>query len=181
MKGLIFREFFDFVEDALGAAVVEDMIEMADVPSGAAYTVVGKYDWREMAALVSALSQITGHEASELQTAFGRNLLGRLSKRYPAFFDSCSTSFDLLENVNSQIHVEVRKLYPDAELPVIVAEPSENGSMRVVYTSCRPFGDLCVGMIHGAADYFNEEIEVETKPHQRGLTIWIQRCGREAA
>ncbi|MEM7781652.1 MAG: heme NO-binding domain-containing protein, partial [Pseudomonadota bacterium] len=56
MKGLVFREFFDFVEDALGAAVVEDMIEMADVPSGAAYTVVGKYDWREMAALVSALS-----------------------------------------------------------------------------------------------------------------------------
>lgn len=181
MKGVVFREFLDFVEEALGNDVVEDMIDLANLPSGAAYTVVGKYDWREMGSLVAALSQITGHDPSALQTAFGRSLLGRLAKRYPDFFESCNTTFDLLERVNSQIHVEVQKLYPDAELPSIDAERSNGGSMRVVYTSCRPFGDLCVGMIQGTADHFGEEIEIETEPHQRGLTIWIQRHDQAAA
>lgn len=181
MKGMIFREFLDFVEEALGDDVLEDMIDRAGVPSGAAYTVVGNYDWREMASLVGALSQVTGHEPSQLQAAFGRSLLGRLAKRYPDFFESCHTTFDLLERVNSQIHVEVRKLYPDAELPTIHAEQSNGSSMRVVYTSCRPFGDLCVGMIQGTADHFGEDLEIETKPHQRGLTIWIQKRDQEAA
>ncbi len=181
MKGLVFREFLDFVEEALGDDVVEDMIDLADLPSGAAYTVVGKYDWREMASLVAALAKITGHEPSALQTAFGHSLLGRLAKRYPEFFDSCNTTFDLLERVNSQIHIEVQKLYPDAELPTIDAEPSNDGWMRVVYTSCRPFGDLCVGMIHGTAEHFGENIEIQTEPHQRGLTIWLRMRDQEAA
>ncbi len=181
MKGIIFREFIDFVEGSLGEDAVEDMIDLADVPSGAAYTMVGQYSWREMASLVSALSQISGHAPSALQTAFGRHLLGRLAERYPEFFETCDTTFDLLERVNSQIHVEVKKLYPDAELPTIEATPTEDGKMQVVYTSCRPFGDLCVGMIHGTSDYFGEEIELETEPHQRGLTIWVRSRGKEAA
>ena len=84
MKGVVFREFIDFVEDQAGEEVVEDMITRAAPASGAAYTAVGKYDWREMVQMVSALSDITQAPVPDLVRAFGRHLFGRLQSAYPA-------------------------------------------------------------------------------------------------
>ena len=87
MKGIVFREFIKFVEDQAGEDVVEAMIDKADPPSGAAYTAVGKYDWREMVDLVKALSEIVSAPVPDLIRAFGCLLFGRLSQSYPTFLE----------------------------------------------------------------------------------------------
>jgi hypothetical protein len=181
MKGIIFREYIDFVSDTFGEDVADDMIDNANLPSGGSYTIIGHYDWKEMTAMVATLSAATKHEPRDLVRGFGQHLLGRLAIRYPQFFSGCNDCFELLQRVDSLIHVEVKKLYPDAELPKLDTQPLENGDLCVVYTSCRPFGDLCLGMIESSARHFGDIIEMQSVPHQKGLTITIRKIDQEAA
>ncbi len=44
MKGVVFTEFIEMVEDQFSADMVDDIIDDAQPPSGGAYTAVGTYD-----------------------------------------------------------------------------------------------------------------------------------------
>ena len=48
MKGMIFTEFLDMVEERFGLAVADRIIEAGGSSTGGAYTAVGTYDHREM-------------------------------------------------------------------------------------------------------------------------------------
>ena len=181
MKGIVFCEFIDFVEEQAGEEIVDDMIQQANPASGAAYTAVGKYDWREMVDMVVALSKIISAPVSDLIRAFGRHLFARLKVIYPQFIEGQVDSFKFLMSIESQIHVEVLKLYPDAELPKLDVRQSGPNNLIVGYTSCRPFGDLCVGMIEGCADHFGEKFEFRTTTRDDGLDIQILRATSVAA
>jgi len=54
------------------------------------------------------------------------------------------------------IHVEVRKLYPDAELPTFTCDTSTPGRLTMLYRSSRPFADLAEGLIAGCIAHFCE-------------------------
>ncbi|WP_368186729.1 heme NO-binding domain-containing protein [Aestuariibius sp. HNIBRBA575] len=181
MKGIVFREFIDFVEEALGEDVADDMITDANPSSGGAYTSVGKYDWQELVDMVVALSHITQKPVPDLVASFGHHLFGRFSALYPAFFEGQNDVFAFLESVENHIHVEVKKLYPDAELPKLDTRPDGDGVLVIRYTSCRPFGDLCVGMIEGCAAHFNETVSITHTAHADGLDIRIVREQAAAA
>lgn len=181
MKGLVFTEFLDFVEMAAGEEILDDMIGMANVPSGAAYTSVGLYDYQEMVALVSALSQITGEPVARLVQMFGKHLLGRFSETRPQFFENVSDVYSFIESVEAHIHVEVLKLYPDAQLPSIKADRIGQDVLRVRYVSCRPFGDLCVGLIEGCGQHFGETLEITQTVVADGLEIEVRRRTADAA
>lgn len=181
MKGIVFREFIDFVEDQAGDDVVDAMIDKANPASGAAYTAVGKYDWREMVDLVKALSEIVDAPMPDLIRAFGRHLFGRLAANYPTFLEGQTDTFSFLETVEDKIHVEVLKLYPDAELPTLDAKRIDDGRMVLGYSSCRPFGDLCVGMIEGCSDHFGEQFEIQSTNAVDGLNIEVGRVAAQAA
>ncbi len=181
MKGIVFREYIDFVEEQTGEAVVDEMIERADPASGAAYTAVGKYDWREMVDMVVALSEITSIPVSDLIQAFGKHLFGRLKTTYPQFLEGPRDAFEFLGTIESKIHVEVLKLYPDAELPTLDVAETGPDSLSVKYTSCRPFGDLCIGMIEGCANHFGEKFDIRHSTREDGLDIQIVRVLSEAA
>ena len=72
-----------------------------------------------------------------LQTAFGRYLFTRFAAVYPQFFAGVSCSFDFFELVETYIHVEVRKLYPDAELPSFDIQRQGAERITMVYRSAR--------------------------------------------
>ena len=117
MKGVVFTEFLEMVEAKWSLEMVDQLIERAKPPSGGVYTAVGTYAPAEMVALVSALSEATDMPIPDLLKAFGGHLFGTFARNYPQFLEGRDTSFAFLESVESVIHVEVRKLYPDAELP----------------------------------------------------------------
>lgn len=175
MKGIVFCEFIDFVEEQAGEDILDEMIERANPASGAAYTAVGKYDWREMVDMVVALSKLISAPVPDLIRAFGRHLFSRLIVTYPQFFEGQNDSFKFLMSVEGQIHVEVLKLYPEAELPKLDVRQTGPNNLIVGYTSCRPFGDLCVGMIEGCADHFGENFEFRNTTIDDGLNIQILR------
>lgn len=160
MKGVVFTEFLEMVETAISPEVADQLLDECELESGGSYTALGTYNHEEMVKLVVRLSEITNTPIPDLLQTFGKHLLGRFAQQYPGFFGEAPTAFDLLERIENHIHVEVRKLYPDAELPTFQTQ-RENGRMTMVYTSTRPFADLAEGLIRGCIAHYGTEISLE--------------------
>jgi len=161
MKGVVFTEFLDFVAARYGEDMVHDIIEASALPTGGAYTAVGTYNHEELATLCSALAAATGENESELVRDFGAHLSGTFSRGYPDFFSRSVSFFDFLESIEAHIHVEVRKLYPDAELPSFKVAARTATRLVMDYRSPRRMGDLAEGLILGSAPKFGASARVQ--------------------
>jgi len=159
MKGMVFTEFLEMVEDKFSADMVDDIISDSAPPSGGAYTAVGTYDHSELVGMVMALSQRSGLPVPTLVHAFGTHLFGRFHALYPGFFQGIPSAVEFLYGIESVIHTEVRKLYPDAQLPSFECERVPGG-LNMVYASPRHFGDLAEGLIGGAVSHFGDPLTV---------------------
>ncbi len=161
MKGVVFRQFLEFAEKEFGEAKIDELLRTTDLESAGVYTNVGYYDHVEMLTLVTALSNRTGRSARQLLVGFGRSLFPTLIAGHPQ--DGISHAFDLIERIHGVIHRDVRKLYPDAEVPDIQPRSRDGDrEMRITYASGRPMADLCEGMIMAALDHYNklEDFEI---------------------
>lgn len=159
MKGMVFTEFLDMVEDVWSLDMVDTILDSAHPPSGGAYTSVGTYPHEELLALVSALSSATKQPTGDLVRGFGRHLFGRFSVQYGQFFHGIRDSFHFLAGIEEIIHAEVRKLYPDAELPGFEVE-SDGDTMTLTYFSSHPFADLAHGLIEGCVAHFGDRVDI---------------------
>jgi len=161
VKGIVFTEFLQLVETQWGIDMVDDLIDATQIPSGGAYSSVASYDFSELASLLEELSRQTNVPRSELLVRFGNHLAAAFANKFPDFFTSKETLFDFIESVDSHIHVEVKKLYPDADLPNFDCERKSNQVLAVTYSSLRPLADLAEGLITGCADYFHQPITLQ--------------------
>ena len=180
MKGIVFTEFLTMVEKSFSLDMVDTIIEKSDLPSGGSYTSVGTYSHTEIAALVTNLSNESDVPIPLLLKTFGTYLFHSLARAYPAFVNRTSDPLDFLEQVETYIHVEVRKLYPDAELPTFVcSRPNSKDQLHMLYESNRHMEDVCEGLIIGSLEHFaqnysiarekvsdNQELFIITKPQQ---------------
>lgn len=163
MKGVVFSELLEMVEQRYSLAVVDDVLEKADLPSGGGvYTSVGTYPVEEMGSLLVELSRATETPVPDLLRVFGRHLFGRFTEAYPQLMHGSST-FAFLENVETVIHVEVKKLCPDAELPTFECAREGDDRMTMVYRSPRRLSALAEGLMQGCAEHFGEAIEVSAE------------------
>lgn len=160
MKGIVFAEFLEMVEERFSSDVADEMIEAAQVPSGGAYTAVGTYDHAELLALVETLGALTGQPVPDLVRAFGEHLFGRFVVGYPQLFTGVGSAFAFLSRIEGYIHVEVKKLYPDAELPRFTCEARSADQLVLRYESTRPFADLAEGLMLGCCAHFGEPIDI---------------------
>ena len=160
MKGIVFTEFLELVEDRFGLEVADQVLESAQLESGGVYTAVGSYPHHELVEMVGRLSAQTGVEVPVLVRTFGEHLFSRFVALYPAFFEKIDDGIEFLCGVEDHIHVEVRKLYPDAELPRFEYE-RDGATTSILYRSKRHFGDLAEGLIHACLRHFGTECEVE--------------------
>jgi hypothetical protein len=156
MKGIIFTEFLDMVEQRFSPLVVEQMITAAQLPSGGAYTSVGKYDHGEIWSLVCELSKVCDTSVPDLFKAYGEYLFSRLASGYAQLLSGMSCAFDVLQALDGVIHGEVRRLYPDAELPRFDVVERSADRIVLVYSSKRHFADLAEGLIRGCLRHFHE-------------------------
>ncbi|MFZ9406350.1 MAG: heme NO-binding domain-containing protein [Burkholderiaceae bacterium] len=164
MKGMVFTEFLDLVERTHSAELVDTLIEESDLPSGGAYTAVGNYDHREMVRLLVTLQKHTGEPVPSLLRWFGEHLYMSLAKGFPVFFEGKTHAFQVLEGIESVIHTEVRKLFPDAELPGFDVHRPGDDSLVLDYRSPRCMEDLAHGLILACIRQFGGEIAIERGP-----------------
>ncbi len=157
LKGIVFSQFLEMVDENFGHDVTEHIIAASDLPSGGAYTSVGTYDHEEIISLVGNLSHISGVKVQELVISFGHYLIKNFQIIFPKYFVEIDNALELLENVNDYIHVEVRKLYQDAQLPKISTQRTLDDGLILTYKSKRGMGDLAQGMIEGVIDIYGSK------------------------
>lgn len=163
MKGMIFTEFLDLVEARLGLAVKDRILDAAGGASEGVYTAVGNYPAEEMLGLVDALAHETGQPAPRLMEDFGAHMFDHFTRHYGRFFSSAQSCFDFLGNVEDYIHVEVRKLYPQAELPAFSYPHRDANRLVMDYRSPRPMAAFATGLVRAAVRHFGEPIELEVE------------------
>ncbi|MEN8885419.1 MAG: heme NO-binding domain-containing protein, partial [Winogradskyella sp.] len=83
MKGIIFTEFLELVEEKFGLAMVDKIINQSQLNSGGAYTSVGTYEFNEMLQLISNLSENTDISVDDLLLVYSEHLFKALVKAHP--------------------------------------------------------------------------------------------------
>ncbi len=167
MKGVVLSELVRFVELQFSAEMADMMIRKSQVASDGAYTSVGNYPHVEALSLIGALAEMTDTPAADLAETYGYWLAGRFVELYPSMFAGYTDVRSFLKDVDSKMHMEVKKLYEDAKTPAVIAE-IDGEMLNVAYSSHRPFADVAFGLIRGYVDHFKESLVVERNSSDPG-------------
>ena len=160
MKGMIFTEFLDLVEETWGLETSEHIIEASQLKSGGIYTAVGNYEAGELLAMVAHLSAKVKIPVADLQVVFGKRIFALFTRNYGRFFTEAKGAFAFLAGIEHYIHVEVRKLYPDAELPSFSYPQHAVNTLVMEYRSRRPMAHFALGLIQATVAHYGENITV---------------------
>lgn len=160
MKGIVFTEFLEMVEEKFGFLVADQIVTNSSLPSGGSYTAVGTYPHAEMVSLVVSLSKETEVEVPVLLKTFGKHLFPRFAQGYGQFFADVKDPFAFLESLEGYIHVEVKKLYPDAELPSFESHSPAPDTLVMEYKSERGMADFAEGLLEGCFEHFNQTVSI---------------------
>lgn len=160
MRGIVFTEFLDFVESDFGYEMTDQIIQDSALPHGGAYTSIGNYPHSEMATLLRHLSLRSEVPVPDLLRRYGRYFFGMLSKSFAYFFEGANDAFTLCELFESRVHAEVRKLYPDVELPRFETRRITEHSLQLIYRSERLPADFAAGLIDAILSHFGEDATI---------------------
>lgn len=155
MKGIIFTEFLEMVETKFGLEVVDDIIESSYLPSEGIYTSVGTYEFNEMVSLITQLSEKSAIPIGDLLYTFGLYLFDSLGKAHPEVIQNYNSPIGLLYSIEDHIHVHVKKLYPDAELPTFKILDKTDTTISMIYSSSRGLYRLAHGLMEKCFVHFN--------------------------
>lgn len=172
MKGIIFTEFMRFVAKAHGEDFVDDMLHECG-KSDRAYTSVGTYDFSELASILGTYCTMTGVPAPEALRAFGQHLAETFRTKFDFFYNQYKCLTEFLEKVDDNIHIEVCKLYPDAQVPRFTVAHRNGSNLTLRYGSCRPLAHLAIGLIEGSATHFSQRAIVGATPCSVNPAEWL--------
>lgn len=170
MKGFVLDEFQRMVEHQYGLETYDQLVRSCQLASGGAYTTVGEYDHDELIQLVEALAGLTGRTVSTTYHEFGRSIFDSYFCRCPQMVPAFTSLKELLKNIEPAIHVEVRKLYPNATLPTFYFEEHSDDHWTVTYDSQRPFADFAEGILRAAVEHYEASVEMVREDLVEGMS-----------
>ena len=160
MKGIVFTEFLEMVEDKFGLEIADTIIEDSKLKSKGIYTSVGTYDFAEMVSLITNLSKQTNIDTEKLVYVYGLYFFDTLVKGHPDIFKYYKTAFDLLAGIEKHIHVHVRKIYPDAELPYFIVHEESANKLILEYHSERAMYQFALGLMERTLSHYEEKAKI---------------------
>jgi hypothetical protein len=160
MKGIVFTEFLDLVEDKFGIEMVDGIISNSKLASEGVYTSIGTYSFSEMLQLLQNLSIKSGISIDNLLLIYGEHFFSVVERSYPGLLDTYKDPIEMISSIENHIHVEVRKIYPDAELPTFIVEEKKENSLIMVYKSSRSMHHFGLGLMNKTFEHFNSSAEI---------------------
>ncbi len=161
MKGIVFTEFLDLVEDKFGLEMVDEIIEKSNLESGGVYTAVGTYAFSEMLQLLRHLSKNTNISIDDLLLVYAEHFFGVLKRNYGDLLSRYTDPIEMLSSIENHIHVEVKKIYPEAELPTFEVLEKTEDSLVMVYKSSRAMHHFGLGLMNKTFEYFKAKATIE--------------------
>lgn len=160
MKGIVFTEFLDLVEEKFGIEMVDDIIINSTLESEGVYTSIGTYSFSEMLQLLKNLSNKSGISIDNLLLIYGEHFFSVIEKSYPGLLATYKGPMEMLSSIENHIHVEVRKIYPDAELPTFIIEKKNENTLIMNYKSSRAMHHFGLGLMNKTFEHFNSSAEI---------------------
>ncbi|GAK88368.1 guanylate cyclase-related protein [Nonlabens ulvanivorans] len=163
MKGIVFTEFLDLVEEKFGLEMVDQIIEQSDLPSNGVYTSIGTYSFSEMLQLIQNLSANTGLSIDQLLLVYGEHFFNVIENSYPGLLATYKDPIEMLSSIENHIHIEVRKIYPDAELPTFEVLEKSDQHLIMIYKSSRAMHHFGLGLMNRTFAHFEmtSNIQIE--------------------
>jgi hypothetical protein len=160
VKGIVFTLLQEMVEQEAGLAAWDACISQIDSASDGVYIAPSVYPDEELLAIIGALSESLDVPVRDLVRAFGVYMLPRLLDVYrdKTVVDGGLKVF--LMSVDGVIHEEVKKLWPDAQLPRFRHDDTGPTSLTLYYTSERRLCALAEGLIDGAGKAFATDVQI---------------------
>ena len=155
MKGIVFTEFLDLVEDKFGLEVVDKIITQSQLESNGVYTSIGTYKFSEMLQLLQHLSAHTSISIDDLLLVYAEHFFSVIENSYPGLLATYKDPIEMISSIEDHIHVEVRKIYPDAELPTFMVEEKTESSLIMIYKSSRAMHHFGLGLMNKTFEHFN--------------------------
>ena len=154
MKGFIFTNFLDFVEKSNGLDMVDQMLEECDLASEGVYSAFNSYEFDELVTLLTYVSKKTDISPQILLETFGRFVFPYLIGKHSYIIEKYSNAIDLIAGIENHIHIEVKKLYEDAELPTFNVVEKKEDSLTIIYTSTRGLTYFAIGLMKETLQFF---------------------------
>jgi hypothetical protein len=158
MKGIIFQLLEQVVDEEYGEDTWETVLDRTGLDG--AYTSLASYPDEDFSRLVDAASFALHESPQSIVRWFGRKAFPRLAAKYPHFMTPHRTTIPFLLTLNDIIHPEVRKIYPDADVPEFDFVTPDDRTLVIGYTSQRRLCALAEGFIEGAAAHYGDLVTI---------------------
>lgn len=160
MQGVVFNALADFVEETAGMAVWNEAIDSSKLLSEGAFTAGQTYPDEDLVTLAIFVANKLELELPDALRAFGKFLFGFLMERGPIEVRDYPNAQKLLEELDGVIHSEVQRLNPEAYTPFFEYVPTSETAGNLTYRSKRKMCVVAEGLIQGAADYYQQQVEM---------------------
>lgn len=160
MKGIIFNALEEFVNENFGEGTFDFLVEKSLPDKEDTYVGPGTYSDEELFKIVETAVEVKNLDLEETLKGFGVFLFTILAGKYPQFLEPFDNAKDFIKTVHDIIHVEVRKLFPEAETPSFSFFNESKNTISLRYESKRKLFTLAEGLIEGAGNYYNQKITI---------------------
>lgn len=159
MKGTVVGTWVRTCKKLYGNDIVESALDQVKLGRGKIFSPVEDVEDNTVYKLIEIISNGVNKNKDEVWESIGIDNIGGFFDTFPAFFEH--------ENLYSffkslfDIHVVMTKKFPGAKPPLVSIEPISKREAVFTYKSKRGMFAYLKGLIEGAAEFFNEKIEVE--------------------
>jgi len=160
MKGIVFTEFLDLVEEKFGLEMVDAIISQSKLESKGVYTSIGTYSFSELLQLLQNLQTKTGISIDNLLLIYGEHFFSVIETNYKDLLSSYNDPIEMLASIENHIHVEVRKIYNDAELPTFIIKEKTKKTLILIYKSSRSMHHFGLGLMNKTFEHFNSKATI---------------------
>ncbi|MDB4228315.1 heme NO-binding domain-containing protein [Flavobacteriaceae bacterium] len=160
MKGIVFTEFLDLVEERFGLEMVDAIISQSKLESKGVYTSIGTYSFSELLQLLQNLKIQTGISIDNLLLIYGEHFFSVIETNYKDLLSSYNDPIEMLASIENHIHVEVRKIYNDAELPTFIIKEKTKKTLILIYKSSRSMHHFGLGLMNKTFEHFNSKATI---------------------
>lgn len=159
MKGVVFNLLEAFVCEGWGDEVYEALLERTELETQEPFVGPGTYPDSDLVALASNAAIMLDLPLGAVLRAFGEYCFPQLAAKVPMLVDSHSDLISFLQSIDSVLHVEVRKLMPQAVTPTFLVDRTGPDTARLAYHSERRLCGFMEGLLVGAGRHFGSDVE----------------------
>lgn len=160
MKGFIFTNFIEFVDKSFGLEMVDNMIINSDLKSEGVYSAFNSYEYSELNSMLTYVCSKSGMEPKIALEKFGKFVFPYLIGKHSYIIERYKDPLELIAGIESHIHMEVKKLYEDAELPTFSVVEKTKNQLIIIYQSKKGLTYFAIGLMKATLSHFKIKGEV---------------------